>query len=364
MVGRRRLRGPRVGYARPHVAPDVNTDSRRPRADARVPLIALALLCVLAQSACGSSGATSSSGSATSSLRPPSHASGSSRTVRLSYRPLFSLAAAVQDPAGAAFAADRFVLLGGLTAQDTSTADVVQADLRGPLHTASLPNAQHDAQAAQLAGKVYVFGGGQFNQYDHILAYDPAANAISNAGSLPSAASDVAVAAAGDSAYVIGGFDGVHWLNTILAWQPGSRPRVVGRLPVPLRYAAAAAAGGYVVIAGGTTPHGVSNAIVRFDPRTRELRVLGHLPHALTHAGAAAIGDTVYIVGGYGESGESRTARLWAINPAAGSIRAAGRLPHPLSDAGVLSAAGGIIVAGGRTAAGTEASVGKLVPAG
>ena len=42
----------------------------------------------------------------------------------------------------------------------------------------------------------------------------------------------------------------------------------------------------------------------------------------------------------------------------------AGQLPHPLSDAGVASLGRTIIVAGGRSSAGTQASVGELVPAG
>ena len=45
------------------------------------------------------------------------------------------------------------------------------------------------------------------------------------------------------TAYVVGGFTGTRWLNTILAWKPGSPPRVAARLPVALRYAAVTTAG-------------------------------------------------------------------------------------------------------------------------
>ena len=115
----------------------------------------------------------------------------------------------------AALPGGRIALLGGIDAADTSTANVTVAGLRGSQRSASLPNAQHDAQAAVLSGQVYVFGGGQFSQYDHILRFDPASGSVTAAGSLPSAESDVAVTQLGGSAYIVGGFDGMNSLDTI-----------------------------------------------------------------------------------------------------------------------------------------------------
>ena len=285
--------------------------------------------------------------------------------MRLAYRRLYSLDAAVQDPASAALGGGRFVLLGGIDAADTSTANVVVADLRGALASASLPGAQHDAQAAALAGKVYVFGGGEFSQYDHILRYDPRVNSVSAAGALPGPASDVAVAGTGGAAYVVGGFDGTNWLDTIVAYRPGSAARVVARLPVALRYAAVTpTANGQVLIVGGSTPTGASDAIYRFDPASGTVRRIGRLAHPITHAGAAALGTTVYLVGGRGENLDSQTSSVLAIDPATGAVRHAGRLPEPLSDPGVVAVGGAIVVAGGRSLAGTQAAVGELLPSG
>ena len=202
-----------------------------------------AVVLALTVAACGSSGQTTSSVHRTAKttarrVKPLS--------VRLAYRPLFSLPAAVQDPAIAALPGGRFVLLGGIDAADTSTANVTVADLRGPQRSASLPNAQHDAQAAARSGQVYVFGGGQFSQYDHILRFDPASGSVTTAGSLPSAESDVAVTQLDGTAYIVGGFDGTNSLDTIVAWTPGGGARVVAHLPVALRYAAVASADGAV----------------------------------------------------------------------------------------------------------------------
>ncbi len=284
--------------------------------------------------------------------------------VSLIYHPLYDLAAPVQDPASAALGPRTFVLLGGLNAADTSSDEVIVAGLHGSSVKATLPNAQHDAQAAALGGQVYVFGGGQFTQYEHILAFDPTTDAITTTGALPSAASDVAVTGDGSTGYVVGGFDGVNWLSTILAYSPGSSVRVVAHLPVALRYAAAAIVGGDVIIAGGSTETGVSNDIYKVDPATGAVTTVGHLPAGLTHAGAGVLDGTMYLVGGRGDLVSDRTAGVLAIDPATGTVTPAGRLPQPLSDAAVVTLPGELIVAGGATAAGTQAAVGEFAPAG
>jgi N-acetylneuraminic acid mutarotase len=322
---------------------------------------------VLAGAGCGGSGG-SGAGSAHHAAHARRHLAtarlAAPRSVKLSYHELYSLPAPVQDPAAADLGAGRFVLLGGLTAADTSSAGVTVADLRGPVRSSTLPGPQHDAQAAALGGKVYVFGGADFNQYDHILSFDPSLNSVGSAGTLPSLASDVAATETGGTAYVVGGFDGSNWLDTIVAWRPGTPARIVAHLPIGLRYAAVTAAGGKVLIIGGTTPSGASDAIFSFDPTSGTAREIGRLPHPITHGGAATLGSTVYLVGGRGDLLDSQSANVWAIDPVTGAVHAAGRLPQPLSDAGVLSSGDAIIVAGGRSPTATQAAVGELLPAG
>jgi N-acetylneuraminic acid mutarotase len=283
--------------------------------------------------------------------------------VNLSYRPLFSLPAAVQDPAFAALPAGRFVLLGGITPAVTSTASVLVTSNRGPIASASLPGAQHDAQAATIGGQVYVFGGGEFTQYDHILRFDPGASSVTQVGRLPHAQSDVAVTAIGGTAYVVGGFDGNQALDTIVSWRPGGQASVAGHLPVALRYASVVAIGRDLLVLGGSTPTGASDAIYRFNSVTRRVTQVGHLPRPITHAGAAVLDGEVYLVGGRGETVDARSADVLAINPSTGKVRLAGRLPAALSDAGVLTVGDAVIVAGGHTSGGTQAAVGELVPA-
>ncbi|MDQ6819062.1 MAG: hypothetical protein M3076_01780 [Actinomycetota bacterium] len=318
-----------------------------------------ALLLLLALSGCGGASSPSSS---SHTHRAAARALAPTRPVNLAYRPLFSLPAAVQDPAFAALPAGRFALLGGITPAVTSTARIVVASDRGPVGSASLPGAQHDAQAATMGGDVYVFGGGEFTQYDHILRFDPAAGSVTQVGTLPRAQSDVAVSAIGGTAYVVGGFDGNQALDTIVSWRPGGQPSVAAHLPVALRYASVVAVGGDLLIIGGSTPTGASDAIYRFDSATGRVTHAGRLPRPITHAGAAVLGERVYLVGGRGETVDARSSDVLAINPSTGKVRLAGQLPAPLSDAAVLTVGNAVVVAGGHTSAGTQAAVGELLP--
>lgn len=278
--------------------------------------------------------------------------------------PLYTLAAPLRDPAPVSLGGERFALIGGLNAADESTDEVDVGDLRATAQRATLPEAQHDAQGAELAGRVYVFGGGSFSELDHILAFDPAGATVQTVGQLPSAQSDVAVAASGGTAYVVGGYDGVSWKTTILGYRPGGSPRVAGTLPVGLRYAAATPVPGGILILGGSTPTGAaSDAILRFDPATGRVREIGRLPAPVTHAGAATLDGIAYLVGGRGTDLGTQTASVLAIDPATGRVTPAGRLPVALSDEGVAAVNGGIVLAGGLTASGaTSAQVSELRP--
>jgi N-acetylneuraminic acid mutarotase len=335
----------------------------------RTALVSAALVMAAVVSACGGSGqtashATASSHTASARRTTTAAAAHAAVPVRLRYRTLYTLPAPLRDPAFTALAGDRFVMLGGLDSADVSAAGIEVADLHRVLHTAALPGPQHDAQAALLDGKVYVFGGGYTTELDHILMYDPAGGGESTAGSLSVPQSDVAVAQAGGTAYVVGGFDGTNYLNTIVAWRPGTSPTTVAHLPQGLRYAAVAIAGNALIILGGVSPAGTSDAIYRFDLTTHRVTRIGTLPHPTEHGNAATLGSTVYLVGGRGPSDTDQTAAVYAVNPLTGRVRGAGRLPQPTSDAAVMTIGNAVVVAGGQSPGGTLAGVGELVPSG
>jgi N-acetylneuraminic acid mutarotase len=327
----------------------------------------LAVVIAAAVAACGGASGTSST---TRTRHPVAATRGHRRArrrpppaVKLAYRPLYALPAPLRDPAYAALGGTRFAMLGGLDTADVSADGIEIADLRRVLHTAALPSAQHDAQGALLDGKVYVFGGGSATELDHILSYDPASGAVTQVGSLLAPQSDVAVTRAGAEAYIVGGFDGTNYLNTVVAWHPGSGPDLQARLPVGLRYAAVAIADGGLLVIGGSTPTGASAAIYRFDLTTHRVRRLGTLAHPVTHGEAATLGTYVYLIGGRGDLLNGQTAAVYAIDPVTGKVTAAGHLPQPTSDAAALTIGDAIVVAGGQSPTSTLAGVGELVPA-
>jgi hypothetical protein len=260
------------------------------------------------------------------------------------------LPAPVQDPATTALGS-RILLAGGLSAADTSVAQVLLVDGGRARAAAALPTAIHDAAAATLGGRAFVFGGGE-PSHDQITPIGPDGARVA-AGRLPAAASDVAAAALGGAVYVVGGYTGSTPLDTIVAWRGHGAGRVVGRLPRPVRYAAVAAAGGRLIIAGGTVDGAASRAVYAFDPGSGRVVRLATLPRPLTHAAAAALRGIVYLIGGRGSVQGTQTRRVLAIDPASGRVLPAGSLPLALSDAGAAATGDAIIVAGGRLGGGS-----------
>jgi YVTN family beta-propeller protein len=256
------------------------------------------------------------------------------------------------------------MLLGGLTAADTSSADILVATRGGDRAAGRLPTAVHDTAAVRLGRAAYLFGGGTAanTQSDEIVRVPAAGGGAGVVGRLPAPSSDQAAAAIGGTAYVVGGYTGSRWLDTIVAWRPGSLARVVAHLPFPLRYAAVAAVGGRLVIAGGSLESGSASAAV-FDytpSRAGVVRRVGRLPAPTTHAAAASLGDVAYVIGGRAAAVDSPTGRIVSIGPQANHVRLAGSLSVPRSDVAAVTLGDRILLAGGRSANGTGAGLSEL----
>jgi YVTN family beta-propeller protein len=274
-----------------------------------------------------------------------------------------NLASAIQDAAAAPYAGGA-VLLGGLTAADVSSNEIVTATRAGSQRVGRIPTALHDSAAVTIGRNAYLFGGGTATtQIDTILMVDPRTGAAQAVGHLPSGSSDQSAAVIGHTAYIVGGYTGGRWLDTIVAWSPGGSARVVAHLPHTLRYAAVTAAAGRVVIAGGSLENGTaSDAVYAFVPATRKVIRIGRLPAPTTHGAAAAIGTVAFVIGGRSAAAGTPTDRIVAVDPVKRTVRAAGSLGRPLSDLAAVGDPRGILLAGGRGASGTVSSLTELVP--
>jgi YVTN family beta-propeller protein len=275
-----------------------------------------------------------------------------------------ALPAPVQDAAAAPAGGTRALLLGGLTPSDTSSDAIVVTGPRGGHLAGHLPGVVHDAAAATIGGATYLFGGGNGpSQLDQIERVPATGGAGTLVGRLPAPSSDQTGAAIGSTAYVVGGYTGTRWLNTIVAYRPGGRARVVARLPYAVRYAAVAATGDRLVIAGGSLESGAAtDAILEYVPATGRVQRIGRLPAPTTHGAAATLGGVVYAIGGRGAVSGTPTEAIVAIDPAKHRVLSAGTLPTPLSDLAAVTIGKDILVAGGRSTAGTQSSLYVLAP--
>ena len=258
------------------------------------------------------------------------------------------------------------VLVGGLDAADASVSSIVRIDRARVRPIGRLPVALHDAPAVAIGGRVYLFGGGDgVAQHDGILEIDPQGGTTRRVGSLPAPSSDSAAAAIGASAYVVGGYTGSRWLDTIVAWRPPGRPRVVAHLPHGLRYAAVAAAQGLLVIAGGSLEDGsASREVFVFDPRSARLRRAGRLPRPTTHAAAAVAGSNVLVLGGRGVTPRSATSAIVIVDPVARTTRRGGQLRTARSDLAAVALGDRILLVGGREAGRATDRLSWVKPAG
>ena len=275
-----------------------------------------------------------------------------------------SLGSPLQDPSSAELGGGRVLLLGGLTAADTSSDAVIVATAGGARQLGRLPSARHDTSAVRIGRFVYLFGGGTATaQLGDIVQVDPATGSSSLVAHLPALSSDSSAAAIGGTAYIIGGYTGTAWLDTIVAWRPGSTPHVVAHLPSALRYAAVTAVDGGIVIAGGSLENGTaSDAVLEYVPATHRVLRLGRLPEPTTHAAAATLGGVAYVIGGRGAIVDTPTSRIVSVDPATRVIRAAGALRVARSDLAAAGIGSRILLAGGHAAGGTVATLSELVP--
>jgi YVTN family beta-propeller protein len=288
------------------------------------------------------------------------HGPGAHRLVQV---PSGALAAPIQDAAAVSYGPGA-VLIGGLTAADTSADSILVSGGSAGRQIGQIPTALHDAAAVSIGGAVYLFGGGTGSrQLDAILEVDPRTGASRQVGRLPAPSSDQSAARVGGTAYVVGGYTGTRWLDTIVAWKPGRQARVVARLPVALRYAAVTAVQGRVVIAGGSLPNGTAGRTVfAYTPGAARVVRIGRLPAPTTHAAAAAFGSVAYVIGGRGSLVGTPTDRIVAVDLGRRTVTSVGSLTAPLSDVAAVPDRDGILLFGGREATGTSARITELEP--
>src|SRR5690348_10377805 len=104
----------------------------------------------------------------------------------------------------------QLIVLGGLSASDTSTNEVyaVSTATGAVRRIGALPVAVHDAAVAVSGQRALVFGGGSSASVGTVQSFPLAGGTASDVGSLPAPRSDAQAATIGAATYIVGGFDG------------------------------------------------------------------------------------------------------------------------------------------------------------
>ncbi|MEP7193129.1 MAG: kelch repeat-containing protein [Actinomycetota bacterium] len=259
----------------------------------------------------------------------------------------FTLPQAVSRPT--VFAAGQGLLIvGGLTAADTTTQDILHVALpQGVVSPAGrLPVPVHDAAGAVVNGRDLVFGGGSTIVSSAVQDVTPGSSPLV-IGHLPQPRADLVAVSDASAGYILGGFDGTLGSTTILRTRDGRTFAVAGTLPVSVRYPAVAALGRSIWLFGGEHEGKQVTDIQRIDLSTGRGTVAGHLPHPLAHAGAFTLRGEILVAGG--RVGSTTTDEILRFDPVRLRFASAGRLPVGRSDFGVAVVGGTAYLVGGES---------------
>ena len=239
-------------------------------------------------------------------------------------------------------------IAGGLDAAGRTVGGVFAMDPASGRLTpvGSLAKPVHDAAAAVISGKIYVFAGGAGTGTDTVQAFDPATGKGSIVGHLPVALSDLASAQVGSTTFLIGGYDGTRPRSEIYATTNGTTFSIVGHLPQGLRYPAVTEFGGRIVVAGGLASSGPTDGVYVFDPATGTTKLIARLPTPVAHAAAFSLAGKVYLVGGRDAADAAVTSAV-EFDPATGRVESEPRLRQPVADAAVAAGLHRTLLIGG-----------------
>ena len=244
-------------------------------------------------------------------------------------------------------AGEGLLVVGGLTAADSTTPSIVRVDLTaGTVRTTGqLALGVHDAGGAVVHGRDLLFGGGS-TVVTSAVQDVTAGTASQVIGRLPQPRADLVAVSDASSGYVLAGFDGAQGSTTILRTRDGRTFTTLGSLPVSVRYPAAAVGGGSIWLFGGEHAGRQVTDVQRIDLTTGQASIAGQLPHPLAHAGAFTLGGAVFVAGG--RTGATTTATILRFDPSTMRFTTAGHLPARRSDFGAAVVNGTAYLVGGE----------------
>ena len=219
---------------------------------------------------------------------------------------------------------------------------------------APVPTARSEVAAAELNGKLYVFGGfgpGAIANEE----YDPATDTWRARAPIPGPVNHAAAVALGDRIYLIGGFDDRFGpVDTVLAYDPAADAwESLPDLPAPRGALAAAAVDGLIYAIGGQGPSGDVGTTEVYDPVGRTWRSLAGMPTPRDHLASSEVSGKIYVIGGRLGSFTRNVGNGERYDPGTDGWTAFSPLPTVRSGIGASAVDGRIYVFGGESGDGT-----------
>jgi N-acetylneuraminic acid mutarotase len=187
---------------------------------------------------------------------------------------------------------------------------------------APMPAGRFQHAAGALNGRIYLFGGRNFQEEQTLWAFDPETETYAELMDLPSAQNGLSGIVVGDFVYALGGADQFgNSVAHVRAFDPveGSWANRAPMLSAR-RDAAVAAIGHEIYVIGGYSD-GALQTVEIYDTRTNMWRSGPALPEARTGAMAVAHRGDIYLIGGVGAAGTTVStirrlrAGTWSVVP-------------------------------------------------
>jgi N-acetylneuraminic acid mutarotase len=213
----------------------------------------------------------------------------------------FGAAAVGVDATGSVDSVDRVVwLVGGqLPGGLTSSVAVYHEEQDYVRRLADEPAARFMHAAAELNGRIFIFGGRNNQEEKTVWELDPETESFKVLPALATFQNGLAAAAVADEVYAIGGADSFgNSVATLRAYDPvvGAWQELVP-MPTGRRDAAAAVVGDTIVLVGGFNDQALQTVEI-YDTRTNAWTTGAALPAGRTGAMAVAHHGDIYLFGG------------------------------------------------------------------
>ena len=219
---------------------------------------------------------------------------------------------------------------------------------------APMPTPRSEVAAAELNGKIYVFGGFGAGATKN-EEYDPQSNTWRRRAPIPQGVDHAAAVALGGKIYLIGGFEGsFRPVKTVWAYEPESDTWARhADLPTPRGALGAAVVDGKIYAIGGSGVGEDVGTTEQYDSSTDAWVPRSPMPTPRDHIAIAVIDGEIYVSGGRLGSFARNLSENEVYDPRTDTWAKKSPLPTPRSGIAAATIKGRFYVFGGEETTGT-----------